>query len=161
MTCRFVLDTLLGSGGKPPNPFIRLAAAAHLFFCPRCGERAALFREARDLLGRDFFPPAPPCLEAAVMERIAAEPASAFNAPPEKSEFGQPVPFRSWVITGCVILISLATAFFGIDFIQVSAVSGSSFLIPVGITIGVIITGYGALFIGSHLKEFSERFGLR
>jgi hypothetical protein len=33
-------------------------------------------------------------------------------------------------------------------------------MIPIGITIGIMLTGYGALFIGSHLKEFSERFGL-
>ena len=161
MICRFVLDTLLESGGKPPNPLIRLAVAAHLFFCPRCGEKAALFREVWDLLGHDFLPPVPPRLEASVMDRIAAEPSFALKAPPGEGAFGHPVPFRSWVITGCVILVSLATAFFGIDFIQVSAVSGSSFLIPVGITMGVIITGYGAIFIGSHLKEFSERFGLR
>jgi hypothetical protein len=36
----------------------------------------------------------------------------------------------------------------------------SSFLLPIGITIGVIVTGYGALFIGSHRKELSDRFGL-
>jgi len=29
-----------------------------------------------------------------------------------------------------------------------------------GITIGIILTTYGALFIGSHLKQLSERFGL-
>jgi hypothetical protein len=35
-----------------------------------------------------------------------------------------------------------------------------SYLLPVGITIGIVLTSYGALFIGSHLKELSERFGL-
>jgi hypothetical protein len=35
-----------------------------------------------------------------------------------------------------------------------------SFLLPVGITFGIVLTSYGALFIGSHLEEFSERFGL-
>jgi hypothetical protein len=30
----------------------------------------------------------------------------------------------------------------------------------VGITIGIVLTCYGALFIGSHLKELMERFGL-
>jgi hypothetical protein len=47
------------------------------------------------------------------------------------------------------------------DFEKVAHRQGSSFLIPVGITIGVVVTGYGALFIASHLKELSERFGLR
>jgi hypothetical protein len=44
------------------------------------------------------------------------------------------------------------------DFIKVADTQGSSFLLPVGITIGAVLTGYGALFIGSHLKELSSRF---
>jgi hypothetical protein len=35
-----------------------------------------------------------------------------------------------------------------------------SFLLPVGITVGIVLTSYGALFIGGHLKELSERFRL-
>jgi hypothetical protein len=37
---------------------------------------------------------------------------------------------------------------------------GSSFLLPIGITIGAIVSAYGALFSGSHLKELSSRFNL-
>jgi hypothetical protein len=44
------------------------------------------------------------------------------------------------------------------DFINIADTQGSSFLLPVGITIGAVVTGYGAFFIGSHLKELSSRF---
>jgi len=67
---------------------------------------------------------------------------------------------RGWVIAGIVILLSLISAFFGYDFHRVTKAAGISLLLPVGIIIGVFLTGYGALFIGSHLKELSKRFGL-
>ena len=67
---------------------------------------------------------------------------------------------RGWVIAGLIILVSLVTAFFGLDFQKLALETGMSFLLPVGITIGIVLTSYGALFIGSHLKELSERFGL-
>jgi hypothetical protein len=64
------------------------------------------------------------------------------------------------VITGLIVLISLASAFLGLDFDKVARAGGSSVLLPLGLTIGVVVTGYGALFIGSHLKELSEHFRL-
>ena len=67
---------------------------------------------------------------------------------------------RGWVIAGLIILISLSTAFLGMDFEHIANVAGMSFMLPVGITIGIVLTSYGALFIGSHLKELTERFGL-
>jgi len=57
-------------------------------------------------------------------------------------------------------MVSLITAFFGLDFKNLASESGISFLLPMGITIGIILTTYGALFISSHLNELSERFGL-
>jgi hypothetical protein len=47
------------------------------------------------------------------------------------------------------------------DFLTVAVREGSSYLGPLGITIGAALTCYGAVFIGSHVKELSERFGLR
>jgi hypothetical protein len=104
----------------------------------------------------DFFPPAP-ALEDIIMQKISAEIIyyeAAQDAPAGLS-------LRSWVIIGCFVLLSLSTTFFGMDFIKVADAQGSSFLLPVGITIGAVLTGYGALFIGSHLKELSSRFRLR
>jgi hypothetical protein len=83
------------------------------------------------------------------------------DMPFEEEELSPEVPFGGWVITGLVVLFSLATSFMGMDFISVATAQGSSFLLPLGITIGLVVTGYGALFIGSHLKELSDRFRLR
>jgi hypothetical protein len=114
------------------------------------------------MLRTDFLPP-PPEIADSVMELIRAEVFDLTADMPFEDE-GEPapeVPFSGWVAAGIVVLFSLATSFMGMDFISVAAAQGSSFLLPVGITIGVVVTGYGALFIGSHLKELSARFRLR
>ena len=102
--------------------------------------------------------PAAPGLEEAVMAAIAVEE----NISPETEEALIPGGFstRGWVIAGLAMLVSLATAFFGLEFNKVALAAGMSFMIPIGITFGIVLTGYGALFIGSHLKELTERFGL-
>jgi hypothetical protein len=79
----------------------------------------------------------------------------------ELSAESQGFSFRSWVISGLVIFFSLSTAFLSLDFDKIAVSQGISFLLPMGITIGSVLTIYGAIFIGSHIKELSERFGLR
>ena len=140
-------------GDEPLSLLLRARITLHLLFCPRCAGELKRWGEARRIMKAGFFPPSPG-LEDAVMERVFAEAAE---------DVGEPSPgvsFPSWVITGFIVLISLSTSFFGMDFIDVAAAQGSSFLIPLGLTVGCVLTGYGALFIGSHLKELSERFGL-
>jgi hypothetical protein len=133
----------------------RLALAFHVFFCGRCALELRRLEDARELLASGFIPPSPDFADA-IMAKIYAEEQEA----EEQEAFDIPggVPTRGWVIAGIVILISLATSFFGGDFISIAASQGSSFLLPLGIIIGIIVSAYGALFIGSHLKELSERF---
>jgi len=158
MTCREVMDKIVESSGDEPLPIVtHLHVFLHLLFCYRCAEEAKKFEAFREIMRADFFPPSPE-LEETIMAKL----------PPEGEEapgFTGMVPgglsTRLWVIAGFFILVSLATSFFGMDFIKVANAQGSSFLLPVGITIGTVLTGYGALFIGSHLKELSSRFGLR
>jgi hypothetical protein len=148
---------------------LRIRIAAHILFCPGCARSVEQFEVTRHILNHDFFPPAPDFAEP-VMRQIMREAAGTpdyaggedifeeiFNGPPA----AEGVSFRGWVITGLVMLLSLSTSFFGLDFGRIAAAEGMSFLLPVGITIGAVVTCYGALFIGSHLKELSERFGLR
>jgi hypothetical protein len=147
-------------GGKPLPLGVRLQVSIHLLLCPRCAEKAARLEAARNIMKIDFFPLAPDFSDS-IMDTICAE---AFDDPADMSfdaeELSPAIPFGGWVFTGFIVLLSLASAFIGMDFITVAAAQGSSFLLPVGITIGVIITGYGAIFIGSHLKELSDRFRL-
>ncbi|GBU28739.1 hypothetical protein R84B8_02299 [Treponema sp. R8-4-B8] len=126
---------------------------AHSLFCHVCAEKIERYEAAKILMKEDFFPSSP-ALEETIMARIDAE------QPDEARDTVGGFSTQSWVIAGFVILISLATVFFGLDFQRLALESGMSFMLPVGITIGIVLTTYGALFIGSHLKELSERFGL-
>ncbi|MDR3139952.1 MAG: peptidoglycan-binding protein [Treponema sp.] len=157
MNCHAVLDQVVESTGDESLSLAsQIKIAVHLFFCPRCAAELKKLEAAQDVLKADFFPP-PPNLEDAILERIYAE-------APETEEEHYDIPagfsLRGWVITGIIVLFSLASSFFGMDFEEVAASEGSSFLLAVGLTVGVVVTGYGALFIGSHLKELTARFRL-
>jgi hypothetical protein len=135
----------------------RLSLAVHVFLCKRCASKLRRFEDARELLAGipDSFVPVDVDFEDTIMARLCAEEEGdpAFDIPGGFSTKG-------WVIAGVVILVSLSTSFFSGDFISIAVSQGSAFLLPLGIMIGILVSAYGALFIGSHLKEFSERFRL-
>jgi hypothetical protein len=137
----------------------RLRVWWHFLHCPRCAAAAAALETAQSIMQAGFFPPAP-ALEEAVMDAIRREALDPGDVPAEITSPPETVSFRSWVIAGFIILLSLSSAFFGLDFAEVAEEGGSSFLIPVGLTVGMVVSVYGALFIGTHLKELSSRFGL-
>ena len=111
-----------------------------------------------EILKSDFFPSSP-SFEERVMEQIYAEEIQAKHF----METGQEEPggfsFRAWVIIGFVLLVS-SILLFGLDLSILASGFDSSFLIPLGITIGIMLTGYGAFFIGSHLNELRTHFKL-
>jgi hypothetical protein len=157
MSCREVIDILYEPAGEESLPLtFQLGVSLHLFFCSRCAAEMKKIELLNDVLENDFLPPAPG-LGDIVMEKIAAEERGGQE---ENLDAPAGFSFRGWVITGCFILFSLSTVFFSMDFINVAKTQGSSFLLPVGLTIGIVLTSYGALFIGSHLKELSARFRL-
>jgi hypothetical protein len=161
MNCHEIMDKIYEySGGEPMPLLLRARIGIHLFFCPNCAQELERFEVTRDILRNDFFPPAPDFQEPVMLRvmREAVDPEEDMEAFPDHAEG---LSFRGWVIAGLIVLISLSTSFFGLDFGRLAASEGMSFLLPVGITIGAVVTVYGALFIGSHLKELSERFGLR
>jgi hypothetical protein len=94
---------------------------------------------------RESFPAPPAELEDRIMRSINAEEQAGDY--PEVAGFS----FRSWVVTGLIVLLSLSSSFFW----EVAPP------LHIGITVGAIVTAYGAIFIGSHLKELTERFNLR
>jgi len=157
MNCSKILDMYYESqeGGEGSISLLsQIQMWAHIFFCPDCAEKIERYKDARTIMKEDFFPSSAPALEETIMAKIEAEQAD------EAHDTVGGFSTQSWVIAGFVILISLATAFFGIAFKSLALESGMSFMLPIGITIGIVLTTYGAFFIGSHLKELSERFGL-
>ena len=156
MKCGEALDTVYGvedtlTLGK------RLSLAFHIIFCRPCAVRLESYEEARSLLQTGFFPPSPD-FSNSIMDRICQE-ALDEEVDEHFLEAGG-FSLKGWIIAGIILLLSLTTVFFGQDFTSIVMDQGSSFLLPLGIITGIVITGYGALFIGSHLKEFSERFKL-
>jgi len=134
----------------------RLQVGLHLFVCPECAEKAVRFELCKKVL-REDFPPKSIGLEDSVMAALALE--------EETLEAREGAPaggfsIRGWVLAGLVMLVSLTTVFLGMEFKNVALAAGMSFMLPIGITVGIVLTVYGALFIGSHLKKLSERFGL-
>jgi hypothetical protein len=156
MKCNDVLDILYGHD-EPLSLGKHAAFVFHIVFCRRCAAALKHWQEAEALL-QNGFPPSPDFTEA-VMKLVYDEE----EYTQEDAAFAIPggVSTRGWVIVGFIVLVSLSTLVFGGEFTSLVLGWGASFLLPLGITIGILITGYGALFIGSHLKELSVRFNLK
>ena len=157
MKCNNALDVVYQTEDSV-SLWRRLNLAFHIIFCRSCAAHLGTYEEARFLLRTGCFPPSPD-FTTAVMNRIYREAADEETEDEPVLEIGG-FSTKGWVIAGIVLLFSLATAFFGQDFVSVARDQGSSFLLPLGLITGMAITGYGALFIGSHLKELSDRFKL-
>ena len=147
--------------------FRKLKLNLHLLFCSGCAQTLRRLELSDEILNSDFFPQASEgALEEKIMEQVLGN--STENSCEVSAEvfsgIEAEVPggfsFRAWVITGFFMLVSLAVVFFGLDFTSVASVYGSSFLVPLGITIGTALTIYCAVFIGSHLKELTSHFKL-
>jgi hypothetical protein len=164
MRCDELLDRVYDEFSGAPLPLLlRLRIRLHCLFCPQCAQELERFQLVRDILRNDFLPPAAGFADA-VMARLEAENPALFDAAGEPDgayDEAEGVSLRFWVVAGFILLFSLSSSFFGMDFIKVAVREGSSYLVPLGITVGAILSCYGAIFIGSHIKELSEKFGLR
>jgi hypothetical protein len=158
MNCEKILDKVYEyAGGEPMPLLVQIQISLHLLLCPNCAQEVERFEVTRDILHNEFLPPAPG-LEDMIMAKIAA--GEEMETAAEQAAAPAGISTRGWVVAGFIILVSLVTAFFGFEFNRIALDAGMSFMLPMGITIGCVLTSYGALFIGSHLKELSERFGL-
>jgi hypothetical protein len=157
MKCEDALDTVYEMEDFP-SLWRRFGLAFHIIVCGKCAAHLETYEKTRFLLQTGFFPPSPDFSDA-IMSRIYSE---AYDEETDYEPIFEAGGFstRGWVIAGLIMLLSLATTFFGKDFASIVRDQGSSFLLPLGIITGAVITAYGAIFIGSHLKELSERFKL-
>ena len=155
MDCKTIMDTVYESEDSSLPMLTQFQIWLHLLCCSSCSQAYKKLRQVQEIMKSDFFPPAPDFGDV-LMERLCDE-----GTLEPQTDAPAGFSFRLWVIIGFFVLISLSSVFFGINFVQIANAEGSSFLLPVGITIGVVLTCYGAFFIGSHLKELSARFGLR
>ena len=155
MDCRAVVDAVYNSDKHSSLPVLtQMRIWFHLLFCPACSKELKNLQKIEEIMTVDFFPPSPD-FEENLMECIYKESAEELTDAPAGFSF------RIWVVIGFFVLLSLSSAFFGMDFVEIADAEGLSFLLPIGITIGMFVTCYGAFFIASHLKELSSRFKLQ
>jgi len=154
--CRTVMETVdLSEKDENFHLLTRIQIELHLLFCPDCKKELRNLQCLEKIMKADFIPHCPD-FEKPVMECLYNE-----ADPEEKTDAPAGFSFRGWVLIGFFVLLSLSSSFFGISFGIIANEEGLSFLLPVGITIGIVLTCYGAFFIASHLEELSSRFGLR
>jgi len=157
MNCLKIMNMFYESDRSDMPVLNQILVSVHSFFCSSCAEKISHYNAAAEVMKKDFIQRIPlenKSMENIIMSEIAKEEQLESNYSPKGFST------RGWVVAGLILLVSLVTAFFGLDFKNIASASGMSFMLPVGITIGFILSIYGALFIGSHLKELSERFGL-
>jgi len=161
MNCEKILDKVYGYSEQNLHdsmPLLtRIRIGLHLFICSDCTRKIERYEVCKDILKNDFLPPSQ-YLEDTVMSLILSEEKEKTNE--EEVAITGGLSLRGWVIAGLIMLISLASIFLGFDFNTIAHNAGISFMIPIGIIVGIFLTSYGALFIVSHMKELSRRFGL-
>ena len=161
--CHTVMDTVYKSGDNEPASIItQIRLYLHTMFCPQCNMELRILSHTEEIMESDFLPPAPD-LEEQIMKSLDFEAVPGFLADAHRSTASEApggFSFRTWIIIGFFMLISLSSSFFGVNFSEIASKEGRSFLLPVGITIGIAVTCYGAFLIASHLKELSSRFDI-
>ena len=171
MKCSKVLDCIYEYSGNDSEPgnsmplFNQIQVWLHILFCRDCAEKLERLEKTVNIMRKDFFPVMTKTsgfnswsdIEDSIMAKIAIDEETESDA-----SYANPgsLSIRGWIIAGVLIFVSFITAFLNFDFQLVVSESGNSFLVPVSITIGIVLTTYVALFIGSNLKELSKRFGL-
>ncbi|MFQ3547659.1 MAG: hypothetical protein SNJ56_04915 [Termitinemataceae bacterium] len=124
----------------------KIPVLLHLARCPSCRTLYQRFVKSLQLLAA--LPAwqsaaVPEELPDSIMSRIAS------CAPLDAPGAQNPVSFRNWITVGLVIFIALISLPFSLE--------DSLLLI---ITLSIFLTLYGSLFIGSHIRELSDHFGL-
>jgi hypothetical protein len=122
----------------------------HLFFCPTCAGEARRMGAALEAL-RSAPLPAAPDFVGSVMGAVRLLPA---HEP-------APVSYRDWIIVGSIILGAITLSPLSSSLGWIKRAFGSGFLLPLNLVLGLLIAGYCALFIGTHMDEISEKMKLR
>jgi hypothetical protein len=153
MNCDRVLDLLYYSE-ESFSLVERILIYFHIRRCPKCAVHRRALQIASARMKEDFFPPAVADMSTKIMALIRRG-TLMDSAKPEA------IPFRAWVIAGLAMLVSLPGAYLGVDYLIPVDTRSVYFMLSLGITVGAVITAFGAMFIGCHMTELSKWLGLR
>lgn len=69
--------------------------------------------------------------------------------PPPQRDFS----VRDWIIAGSVIATSMLLIPLGEYFARFNEAFGARYTLPLSLVLGIVLTAYGALFVGTHMDE--------
>jgi hypothetical protein len=153
MKCNERLNKILGADDDTTlSLFMRLQFYVHTFFCDHCRFVINQYDDSAELMRNNFFYDTPDMSDS-IMHQILSE-----ESIPDNNEIHEWVSFKKWIIAGCIILVSLVSAFFGFNFNEVASSTDSSYMLSIGLLIGLIVSIYGLLFIGTQMKQLRHFF---
>lgn len=151
MRCDGFLDRYdMLDSGEEAGFFLRL----HLAACPACRARVAEREAALKTIRAAAAKPVDAALEEAIETRVMA---AVRLMPAPRRELHA----REWVISGLVIFASLALVPFDANYGILRDFFGEGFTMPLCLVLGLVLTIYGAVFIGTHMTElepFAKRY---
>jgi len=138
MRCETFLDRYdeLEPGERPG-----FRMARHLAACESCAAQVGLVEDALGALCEIKDAGDPP-LEARVM-------ASVRLVPTPQRDFS----VRDWIIAGSVIAASMILIPVGEYFARFDEAFGASYALPLSLVLGLALTAYAALFVGTHMAQ--------
>lgn len=129
-----------------PGRSMDRAMIAHLEGCGTCRAEVetveAALAEFRNADEADEFGELGELLESRVMAVVR------FMPPPQRD-----FSIRDWIIAGSVIAASMLLIPVGEYFARFRETFGASYALPLSLVLGLSLTAYGALFIGTHMDE--------
>lgn len=148
MKCEEKIDKILCADEDAPLSLVtHLQFFFHTFFCDHCRCIMKRYEDSAELMRNDFFYDTPDMSDS-IMHQVLREETIA-----EDAEMYEWVSFKKWIVAGCIILVSLVSAFFGFNFNEVAVSRDSSYMLSIGLVIGLIVSIYGLLFIGTQMKQ--------
>jgi hypothetical protein len=154
MKCDEKLDKILCTDDDTTlSLFMRLQFYIHTFFCDHCRFVIHQYEDSAELMRNNFFYDTPDMSDNIMYQILNNESIS------KDTEIHEWISFKKWIIAGCIIVVSLVSAFFGFNFNEVASSTDSSYMLSIGLVIGLIVSIYGLLFIGTQMKQLRHFFG--
>jgi hypothetical protein len=148
MKCDDKLDKIFSADEDNPLSIVtQVRFFLHRFFCDHCSFIMNQYEDSRTMMKNDFF------YDTIDMSNVIMNQVLKNESIPEENEFHEWVSLKNWIVAGCIILVSLVSAFFGFNFNEVAVSGDSSYMLSIGLVIGLIISIYGLLFIGTQMKQ--------
>jgi anti-sigma factor RsiW len=143
MRCDSFLDRWdMLDAGEEPGFFLKL----HLAGCPECRARV----EALDRTLAAYRAARPCEKDAAAAEAVEERVMAAVNLMPRPH---RELRARDWAVAGFAIMLSMAMIPFDRNFSVIKELFGTSYALPLSLVLGLVMAGYGAVFIGTHMDE--------